>query len=223
MSEAESLRGVYAGLPTPWKADGSFDSDSLVENVRRCSAAGIHGVYILSPSGEFWSVEIGEFKDIVTLFAGAVRDTGIPAQVFCGWSTTAGVIERVQSCYESGLATVQLGCPSWYGLSKMEALGFFADVSNAYPEINLVHYNTAKQNWLFDADDYLRVMEVAPNLIGTKSISWNFVEIVDLVSRDPRAHTLLPGGGAAAGDDGRGQGRLQQRGLLQSPDDARVI
>ena len=192
MSEAELLRGVYAGLPTPWNADGSFDSDSLAENVRRCSEADIHGVYILSPSGEFWSVELSEFKDIVTLFAGEVRDAGIPAHVFCGWPTTAGVIERVQFCHERGFTTVQVGCPSWYGLSKKEALGFFADLSGACPDIKLVHYNTPKQNWLFDADDYLRVLEVAPNLIGTKSISWDFVEIVDLVIRTPELVHFYP-------------------------------
>ena len=55
------LKGTYAGLPTPWKAQGRFDAESMAENVRRCRGAGIHGAYILSPSGEFWSVAFEEF------------------------------------------------------------------------------------------------------------------------------------------------------------------
>ena len=192
MVEEFALKGVYAGLPTPWRNDGQFDADSMVINVRRCREVGVHGVYVLSPSGEFWSVQFEEFKEIVTVFAEAARGCGIPAQVFCGWHTTAGVIERAQFCRERGLSTVQVGCPSWYGLSKREARQFFADVSRACPEIKLIHYNTPKQNWLFDADDYESVLESAPNLIGTKSISWNFGEIVDLVRRTPRLTHFYP-------------------------------
>ncbi len=192
MNTVAELRGVYAGLPTPWHPDGRFDGESLAENVRRCSEAGAHGVYILSPSGEFWSVEFDEFKEIVTVFRDAVRNAGIPAQVFCGWPTTVGVIRRVQFCHDQGFSMVQVGCPSWYGLSKREAYGFWRDVSAACPDIKLVHYNTAKQNWIFGADDYLRVLEVAPNLIGTKSISWDFGEIVDLVRRTPELVHFYP-------------------------------
>ena len=192
MSDKFELKGVYAGLPTPWKADQTFDADCLVENVRRCADVGVHGVYTLSPSGEFWSVEFDEFKEIVTVFADAVRRHKIPAQVFCGWFTTKGVIKRVQFCHDKGLSIVQVGCPSWYGLNKQEAYGFFADVSRACPEISLVHYNTPKQNWKFDADDYLRVSDLAPNLIGTKSISWNFVEMVDLIRRTPQLIHFYP-------------------------------
>jgi 4-hydroxy-tetrahydrodipicolinate synthase len=186
------LEGVYAGLPTPWKADYSFDADSLVENVRRCKQAGAHGVYILSPAGEFWSVGFAEFKEIVAVFAEAVRANAIPAQVYCGWQTTAGVIQRVQFCHEQGFEVVQVGCPSWYGLNKQEAIGFFGDVSRACPEVGLVHYNNPKQNWLFDADDYLRALDAAPTLVGTKSISWNFGEIVDLIQRTPQLVHFYP-------------------------------
>ena len=191
-TNASRPKGVYAGLPTPWKSDGGIDADDLRENVRRLSRIGAHGVYILSPAGEFWSVELDEFRDIVTVFGEAVREQGIPAQVFCGWHTTTGVIDRVRFCHEQGFSTVQVACPSWYGLSKEEAYRFFADVSRACPEINLVHYNTPKENWLLDADDYLRIMEVAPNLVGTKSISWDFGEIVDLVRRTPELSHLYP-------------------------------
>ena len=190
--ESFELKGVWAGLSTPWKEDFSFDGESLAENVKRLADVGAHGVYILSPTGEFWTVELSEFREIVRVFAEAVETYRIPAQVFCGWYTTKGVIQRVQCCYERGFSTVQVGCPSWYGMSKTEARGFFSDVSRACPEVRLVHYNTAKQNWYYDADDYLRTLEVAPNLVGTKSIAWDFGEIVDLVTRTPELVHLYP-------------------------------
>jgi len=74
---------------------------------------------------------------------------------------------------------------SWYGLSKEEAYGLFGDLSRACPDVRMVHYNNPNQRWYFTADDYLRAREVAPNLIGTKSVSWDYGEIVDLIRRTP--------------------------------------
>lgn len=37
---AENLKGVFGGLPTPWDEKGRLDVDSLNENVRRCGSQG---------------------------------------------------------------------------------------------------------------------------------------------------------------------------------------
>ena len=192
MNPPAELKGIWAGLPTPWNEKGTLDADALAYNVSRCASAGAHGVYILSPAGEFWSIDIAEFRDIAAVFADAGRAAGIPAQVFCAWHTTKGVIERLQCCRDLGFKMLQVGCPSWYGLAKEEALAFFADVSSACPDVALIHYNSPRQNWQMTPDDYLRVKDVAPNLVGTKSVSWNFGEILALVRRTPHLAHFYP-------------------------------
>lgn len=192
MSEPIELKGIYAGLPSPWADDEKFDADTLVENVKRCARAGVHGAYILSPAGEFWSVEFDEFKEMATVFREATRNANLPAMVFCCWINLPGLIKRLQCCHELGYKVVQFGFPSWYGFSKDELKKFFLSVSQACPEIKLMHYNSPKQNWTCNADDYLRILEIAPNLIATKEVSWNFGEIADLCQRTPMLSHFFP-------------------------------
>ena len=57
-----NLSGVWAGLPTPFDSRGDLDTDCLAENIRRVCRFGISGVYGPGGAGEFYSVELDEFK-----------------------------------------------------------------------------------------------------------------------------------------------------------------
>ena len=62
MLTKENLRGVWAGVPTSWGADGRFDAEAFGENVRRLCSAGVHGVLTTSTSGEFYTLAEDEFR-----------------------------------------------------------------------------------------------------------------------------------------------------------------
>lgn len=62
---AASLHGVWAAIATPFNDRGLLDEDVLRENMRRLAAAGVHGIYTTDADGEFYAVELDEFRRLV--------------------------------------------------------------------------------------------------------------------------------------------------------------
>jgi dihydrodipicolinate synthase/N-acetylneuraminate lyase len=53
-------------------------------------------------------------------------------------------------------------------LTDQEMLQFFQDVYTAVPDLPLIHYNIPRTKRFLTGYDYLRVLEIAPSLIGVK-------------------------------------------------------
>src|ERR1035437_653947 len=92
----ENLHGVWAAVATPFDADLRFDEGVFRENIRRLHAAGVHGVYTTDSDGEFYAIEMDEFRRIVTVFADETARLNMPAQVGVTWCNTQGMVDRLQ-------------------------------------------------------------------------------------------------------------------------------
>ena len=76
-----NLHGVWAAITTPFDENDRFDEGVFRENIRRLHAAGVHGIYTTDSDGEFYAIEIDEFKQIVRVFADETQRLGFPTQV----------------------------------------------------------------------------------------------------------------------------------------------
>src|SRR4051812_24538847 len=92
----ENLHGVWAAVTTPFDARERFDEEIFRENVRRLHAAGVHGIYTTDSDGEFYAIELDEFRQIVDVFADETRRLGFPTMVGVTWANTQGMIDRLQ-------------------------------------------------------------------------------------------------------------------------------
>ncbi len=86
----ENLHSVWAAIATPFDEDDRFDEARFRENLRRLHAAGVHGIYTTDSDGEFYAIELDEFKRIVDVFDdtaaclyGGQRDTAGPRKPAC--------------------------------------------------------------------------------------------------------------------------------------------
>ena len=64
----ENLHGVWLALTTPFTPDDRIDIDAVRENVRRCRAVGLHGVYTTDSDGEFYAIELDDFETLIEAF-----------------------------------------------------------------------------------------------------------------------------------------------------------
>src|SRR5690606_29829365 len=126
LSDRERLRGVWAAMPTPWTATGEVDTGVVRELVQRYAALGLHGAYTTGTDGEMHVVELDDVRRLTAAFGQAAADVGLPAQIGCSWSHTAGVIERARIAREAGVGIIQVALPSWIPLSDAEVRDFFA-------------------------------------------------------------------------------------------------
>ncbi|MCC6704541.1 MAG: dihydrodipicolinate synthase family protein [Thermomicrobiales bacterium] len=185
------LRGVWAAIPTPWTADGRVDAGVVRALVDRYAAAGLNGAYTTGTDGEMHVLELDDFKALVDAFADATSANRLPAQIGCTWHHTEGVIERARYARERGIPRVQIALPGWVPLNDAEMLDFFAAIQAALPDVDVIHYNIATCGRFLTGSDYRKILEVTPNLRGSKHTGGNVGSLIDIVGATPGLHHFV--------------------------------
>lgn len=165
------VQGIWAGVTICWDESDRFDTECYRANARRMCSTGCHGIYTSGSTGEFYALRFDEFKQMVDVQAEVCGAAGVPLQIGCcadvTWKTIR-MLEYAASKPEVGAAQVVL--PYWMRLNDREVLQFFADLHRACPALPLIHYNIDRTKRYLTGDDYVRILEVAPNLIGVKFV-----------------------------------------------------
>jgi hydratase-aldolase len=179
------LRGVWVAMPTPWDETFAIDAGVVRELVARYQAAGLQGAYTTGTDGEMHVLDLPEFTALAEAFGRSTAEAGIPSQMGCTWSHTDGVIARARIAQANGIDTIQVALPSWVVLNDTELRRFFASLQEAVPEMRFVHYNIALAGRFLTGSDYRAILEVAPNLVGSKHTGGNVASLIEIVQATP--------------------------------------
>jgi 4-hydroxy-tetrahydrodipicolinate synthase len=183
----DNLHGVWAAIATPFDEQDRFDEGTFRENLRRLAASGVHGIYTTDSDGEFYAIELDEFRRIVEVFADETQRLGIPTQVGVTWSHTQGMVDRLKIAAERGILGAHVGHPFFMPMSPESYRVFWDDIQRAVPDwFGLIHYNTPRVHNYQYGPDYARLLEQAPNLIGTKHVGSSVPEFLTLMQHAPQ-------------------------------------
>lgn len=166
---ADKLRGIWVGLTMAWDEDYRFDQDTYIRNIERVIAAKVHGIYTTGSTGEFYALAYDEFSQMVDIQAELCGQVGMSLQIGCCADATYKTIRFLE--YVAGkkhVGAAQVNIPYWMELTDRELLQFFKDLYKACPDMPLIHYNVPRAKRFLQGEDYLRILDVAPNLIGVK-------------------------------------------------------
>lgn len=166
---AKELHGIWAGVTMSWNENFSLDEKSYVTNIERMIRAGVHGIYTTGSTGEFYALEFDEFKRMVDIQADLCGRAKMPLQIGCCSDATGKTLRLLE--YAAGkkeVGAAQVAIPYWMELTDRELIQFFKDLHSACPDLPLVHYNIPRAKRFLHGSDYLKILEVAPNLIGVK-------------------------------------------------------
>ena len=166
---ADKLNGIWAGMTMAWDESFHLDEETYAQNTRRMLAENVQGIYTTGSTGEFYALEFDEFKRMVDIEAELCGRAGMPLEIGCCSDATAKTIRLMEhAASKNEVGAVQVTVPYWMELTDRELLQFFKDLYTACPEMPLVHYNIPRAKRFLTGDDYRRVLEVAPSLIGVK-------------------------------------------------------
>ncbi len=183
----KELKGLWAAIPTPFDRQGRLALDTLKINVGRYTEVPLDGVYTTDSDGEFYALELEEFKQLISTFSQAMQSTDMAVSVGVTWSNTAGIIDRIKVCLDNGISSVHVAFPYWMPLSCGDMLHFWEDLAKAAPDARWIHYNTGRAHKVLNGSDYATIYKYFPeNLIGSKLGSFNFLEIADCIGQTPQ-------------------------------------
>jgi len=180
------LCGVWAAVPTPWDACGRLVEGILERNIERYAAHGVNGVYTTDSDGEFYAIELDEFRRLISVFGRSMQAAGLSAAVGVTWSHTAGIIDRIKVALDSGIPTVHVAFPAWMPLAPSDVERFFDDLAEAAPEARWIHYNNSLTRIVLTGKDYARLAKTYPEqLIGSKQGSTDLQVYAEIVEESP--------------------------------------
>lgn len=169
MLAKSQLIGPWAGLPIAWKDDNTFDEKTYRNDVAKCCAANVPGVYTGGTTGEFYALEFDEFKVITEATIRECRNGKKPVMIGCTATFTLGAIRRARYAAEKGADAIQVALPFWMELTDAEALDFFKEVSAAVPGMPLTIYETLRAKKAISLKMHQLIHAAVPAVIGVKS------------------------------------------------------
>jgi dihydrodipicolinate synthase/N-acetylneuraminate lyase len=179
----ENLHGVWAAIATPFDEHDRFDEGIFRENLRRLHAAGVHGIYTTDSDGEFYAIELEEFRRIVDVFADETQRLGVPTMVGVTWCNTQGMLDRLRYASDRGILGAHVGHPFFMPMTPESYRAFWDDVSRAVPaDFALIHYNTPRVHNYQHGPDYAALLRRVPNLVGTKHVGSDVPEFLTLMA-----------------------------------------
>jgi 4-hydroxy-tetrahydrodipicolinate synthase len=193
VNTASDLKGLWAAVPTPWDKDGKVALDVLERNVARYVDIPLDGVYTTDSDGEFYALELEEFRLLAKAFSRAISQTRMTAAMGVTWSHTQGIIDRMKAGLDCGINAFHIAFPFWMPMSSSDHEHFWEDLARAVPEGRWIHYNTPRGHRVLKGKDYARLAAQYPEqMIGSKIGSINLFDIVDCISSSPQlAHLTV--------------------------------
>lgn len=176
------LHGIIPPVVTPFHADESLDLPRLKTHIDDQLAAGVHGIFVLGTTGEFYSMSDVE-KQAVT--AAAVEHVGSRAKVYIGTGaeTTGEVIRLSKMAAKEGAAGVSVITPYFLKPTQAELIDHFRRVADAAGVPVILYNNPATCAGLSIEPDTVAKLAEHPQIIGIKDSSGDLQNTIELVKR----------------------------------------
>ncbi|MEW6358650.1 MAG: dihydrodipicolinate synthase family protein [Planctomycetota bacterium] len=169
MLTRDTFVGPWAGLPVAWTDRDEFDEQAYRGDVARCCTAGIPGVYSGGTTGEFYALELDEFKAVARVTVEECHRHGKPAMIGCTSTYTLGVARRAGYAAEIGADAIQVALPFWMEVGVEQIVGFFRDVAGAWGDLPLSIYETTRAKRVLTADQHRAIKDAAPGYLMVKA------------------------------------------------------
>lgn len=134
-------KGIIPPIITPFTGDGQVNYDVLRQMVNYLIEGGVHGLFPMGTTGEFYAVDNEEYRRILETVkeeaAGRVTIYGGANHI-----TTRGVIGLIKICEEVGVEAVSVLTPMFISQTQEELYDYFAEIA-ASTHLPVILYNNA--------------------------------------------------------------------------------
>ncbi len=170
MLTRKELIGPWAGLPVAWKDNGrTFDEEAYRSDLERTCKAGVPGAYTAGTTGEFYAMELDEWKAVAKSTVEECRKHDTPVMIGVTATYTLGAQRRAAYAAELGADAIQLALPFWMEVDDRQIVSFFQDVAAAAPELSMSIYETLRTKKSLTVDQHRAIHEATGCYLAVKS------------------------------------------------------
>ena len=189
--------GITPPIITPFYEDGSVNYDALAMMSKRLVENGVHGLFPLGTTGEFYAVNDEEFGKILTTVkeavAGMTTRKGRPIQLFAGCShiTTRGVIRLIRLVEQvGGYDAVSVLTPMFVSQTQDELYTYYKTIADSTDMPVILYNNKPKTNVTIAPETVARLARDCKNIAAVKDSTGDMTNSEEYLrlTRDMRSH-----------------------------------
>ena len=179
------LRGIIPPVVTPFTAEQELDLVRLKSLIDWQLDRGVHGIFVLGTTGEFYALDDREKQTVV---ATAVEHVNSRTPVYAGTGaeTTREVVRLTKMAEKEGASGVSVITPYFLKPTQSELFDHFRRVAES-TTIDVVLYNNPGTcaGLSIEPETVARLAEV-PNIIGIKDSSGDLQNTIEIIRATPR-------------------------------------
>lgn len=179
------LRGIIPPVVTPMTARYEVDLPGLRAHIDFMLAAGVHGIFVLGTTGEFYALDEGEKRAVV---AAAVEHCRGRAAVYAGTGaeTTREVVRLTKMAEAEGAAGVSVITPYFIKPNQAELYDHFRRVAESTSLPVVLYNNPATCGGVSIEPATVARLAAVPNVVGIKDSSGDLQNTIEIIRRTPR-------------------------------------
>ena len=184
--------GIIPPIVTPFTAEGKFNEPVFQQLIDHLIHNGVHGIFPLGTTGEFYAVANEEARHILRV---AVETCAGRVPVYAGANhiTTRGAIELCKIAEDAGADAVSVLTPMFVSQTQAEVFKFYESVALATSLPVIIYNNKPKTNVGIDPETIAR-LALIDNIVGVKDSTGDFTnttEYLRLTRGNDHFHVLL--------------------------------
>jgi 4-hydroxy-tetrahydrodipicolinate synthase len=186
-------KGIIPPIVTPFHEDGSINYDVYRQMIEFLIANGVHGIFPMGTTGEFYAVSNEEYKKLLEVTVETVKGR---VDVYAGANhiTTRGVIQQIRIIEAiPGIDAISVLTPMFISQTQDELYHYFKTIAESTHLPIIVYNNKPKTNITVEPQTMAR-LALIPNIIGAKDSTGDFTNTAEYIrlTRDiPDFHVLI--------------------------------
>ena len=186
------FHGIIPPVVTPMRANEDLDLPRLRSTLDRQLAAGVHGLFVLGTTGEFYALAEDEKRAVVAEAVAHVRQR-VPLIAGTGAETTREAVRLSQMAEREGADAVAVITPYFVHPTQQEIFDHFRRVAEHTALPILLYTNPVPCGGVrLEVDTVARLAEV-PNIVGMKDSFGDLTTLVEYVRAAPPPFAIFQG------------------------------
>ncbi|MFA6682554.1 MAG: dihydrodipicolinate synthase family protein [Sphaerochaeta sp.] len=171
--------GIIPPIISPFDEKGKFNEKVYRTLIDRLIAGGVHGIFPLGTTGEFYAFTVAESKMIFEITMDQVRGR-VPVYAGTNSITTRGTVELVQIAQECKVDAVSILTPMFISQTQDELIHFYTTIASSTDLPVIIYNNRPKTNVHVEPKTVAKLAEIA-NIVGVKDSTGDFTNTEEYI------------------------------------------
>jgi len=172
-------KGIIPPIVTPFESEGRVDAGALRIIIDYLIENGVHGIFPMGTTGEFYALGENEFARLINLTVEYVGGR-VPVYAGCNHITPGGVVRLIKISEKAGADAVSVLTPMFVSQTQAEVYAYYKAVAESSGLPIILYNNRPKTNVTIEPETAARLAEL-DTIVGIKDTTGDFTNTQDYI------------------------------------------